>query len=181
MAVCPVLGEHLAAFGRASGIGGKDSAFVSSESGGSKRQARVLKGFRDYMPEQMILRQRIISIFRGIFEQHGFEPLDTPALEHLEVLLGKAEPGGRLAESLPVATSGLPADANFPGLPRQVQYRECQWIGYRFHDTFGVPARFPFGHGLGYTTWSLGALRVRGAGTPGHPSAPPILAPWGHS
>ena len=82
-----------------------------------------------------------------------------------EVLLGKAEPGGRLAESLPVATSGLPADANFPGLPRQVQYRECQWIGYRFHHTFGVPARFPFGHGLGYTTWSLGALRVRGEGT----------------
>lgn len=71
-------------------MGGKDSAFVSSEGGGSKRQARVLKGFRDYMPEQMILRQRIISIFRGIFEQHGFEPLDTPALEYLDVLTGKA-------------------------------------------------------------------------------------------
>jgi beta-glucosidase len=60
-----------------------------------------------------------------------------------EVLLGKAEPGGRLAESLPVATSGLPADANFPGLPRQVQYRECQWIGYRFHHTFGGAGPFP--------------------------------------
>jgi histidyl-tRNA synthetase len=71
-------------------MGGKDSAFVSKEGGGGKRQARVLKGFRDYMPEQMILRQRIISIFRGIFEQHGFEPLDTPALEYLDVLTGKA-------------------------------------------------------------------------------------------
>ncbi|MCA9859149.1 MAG: ATP phosphoribosyltransferase regulatory subunit, partial [Thermomicrobiales bacterium] len=38
----------------------------------------------------MILRQRIIGIFRDIFEKHGFEPLDTPALEHIEVLLGKA-------------------------------------------------------------------------------------------
>jgi histidyl-tRNA synthetase len=62
---------------------------VSGE-GGKKRQARVLKGFRDYMPEQMILRQRIIGIARDIFERHGFEPLDTPALESLEVLTGKA-------------------------------------------------------------------------------------------
>ena len=63
---------------------------MSSDGGGGKRQARVLKGFRDYMPEQMILRQRIISIFRNVFEQHGFEPLDTPALEYLDVLTGKA-------------------------------------------------------------------------------------------
>jgi len=64
---------------------------VSGEdSKGGKRQARVLKGFRDYLPEQMILRQRIIAIFRDIFERHGFEPLDTPALEYLDVLTGKA-------------------------------------------------------------------------------------------
>ena len=63
---------------------------MSGEGGGEKRQARVLKGFRDYLPEQMILRQRIIGIFRDIFERHGFEPLDTPALEYLDVLTGKA-------------------------------------------------------------------------------------------
>jgi histidyl-tRNA synthetase len=61
-----------------------------SGGGGNKRHARVLKGFRDYLPEQMILRQRIITIFRDIFESHGFEPLDTPALEYLDVLTGKA-------------------------------------------------------------------------------------------
>ena len=63
---------------------------MSGEGGGQKRQARVLKGFRDYLPEQMILRQRIIGIFRDVFERHGFEPLDTPALEYLDVLTGKA-------------------------------------------------------------------------------------------
>jgi histidyl-tRNA synthetase len=42
------------------------------------------------MPKQMILRRRIIEIFRGVFERHGFEPLDTPVLEYLEVLTGKA-------------------------------------------------------------------------------------------
>src|SRR5215216_8105198 len=69
---------------------GKDRRQVSGEGGGKKRQARVLKGFRDYLPRQMILRQRVIGIFRDIFERHGFEPLDTPALEYLEILTGKA-------------------------------------------------------------------------------------------
>lgn len=64
---------------------------MSGESSrGAKRQARVLKGFRDYLPDQMILRQRIIAIFRDIFERHGFEPIDTPALEYLDVLTGQA-------------------------------------------------------------------------------------------
>lgn len=54
------------------------------------RKPQVLKGFRDYLPRHMILRQRIIGTFRTIFERHGFEPLDTPALEYLEVLTGKA-------------------------------------------------------------------------------------------
>lgn len=54
------------------------------------RKPQVLKGFRDYLPGQMILRQRIIGIFQEIFERHGFEPLDTPAIEYLNVLTGKA-------------------------------------------------------------------------------------------
>jgi beta-glucosidase len=81
------------------------------------------------------------------------------------VLLGHAEPAGRLAESFPVDATALPASANFPGLPRQVQYRERHLVGYRFHETAAVPARFPFGHGLGYTTWALGAARASGSGT----------------
>src|SRR5262245_8864158 len=56
----------------------------------AQRKPQVLKGFRDYLPRQMILRRRIIETFRSIFERHGFEPLDTPALEYLEVLTGKA-------------------------------------------------------------------------------------------
>lgn len=54
------------------------------------RKPRVLKGFRDFLPAQMILRQRIIGLFREVFERHGFEPLETPVLEYLEVLTGKA-------------------------------------------------------------------------------------------
>jgi histidyl-tRNA synthetase len=50
---------------------------------------QLLKGFRDFLPAQMILRQHIMSTLREIFEKHGFAPLDTPALEYLETLTGK--------------------------------------------------------------------------------------------
>ena len=51
---------------------------------------RILKGFRDYLPAEMLLRQRVIGDFRTLFERHGYEPLDTPAIEHLDILTGKA-------------------------------------------------------------------------------------------
>lgn len=54
------------------------------------QRPQVLKGFRDHLPARMLLRRQIIDAFRGIFERHGFEPIDTPALEYLEVLTGKA-------------------------------------------------------------------------------------------
>jgi len=48
-----------------------------------------LKGFRDYLPEVMIPRERIMEIARETFRSFGFAPIDTPALELLEVLSGK--------------------------------------------------------------------------------------------
>ncbi|CAN5341310.1 histidine--tRNA ligase [soil metagenome] len=56
----------------------------------AKQNARILKGFRDYPPADMMLRQRLIGAIRTVFERHGFEPIDTPALEHLDVLTGQA-------------------------------------------------------------------------------------------
>lgn len=56
----------------------------------SKPKPQILKGFRDFLPEQMLLRQRVIGIIREVFEKHGFEPIDTPAIEYLEILTGKA-------------------------------------------------------------------------------------------
>jgi histidyl-tRNA synthetase len=52
-------------------------------------QPRTLKGFRDYLPETMLPRERIIEIARRTFRSYGFSPIDTPALEYLEILLGK--------------------------------------------------------------------------------------------
>ena len=60
-------------------------------------QARVLKGFRDYLPTSDIPRQRVLRVIAEVFESFGFAPLTTPALEYSEVLLGKyGEEGDKL-------------------------------------------------------------------------------------
>ena len=50
---------------------------------------RTLKGFRDYLPEQMMPRERLIATAQRVYRSYGFSPIDTPALEYLEILAGK--------------------------------------------------------------------------------------------
>ncbi len=52
-------------------------------------EPRTLKGFRDYLPEAMIPRERLIETARRVYRSYGFSPIDTPALEYLEILTGK--------------------------------------------------------------------------------------------
>ena len=52
-------------------------------------EPRVLKGFRDYLPREASLRKRLFLQLSTIFELHGFSPIETPALEYSEILLGK--------------------------------------------------------------------------------------------
>ena len=50
---------------------------------------QTLKGFRDYLPELMIPRERFLEQARHVYRSYGFAPIDTPALEYAEILLGK--------------------------------------------------------------------------------------------
>lgn len=50
---------------------------------------RTLKGFRDYLPDAMIPREQLIDTARRVYRSYGFSPIDTPALEYLEILAGK--------------------------------------------------------------------------------------------
>lgn len=50
---------------------------------------RTLKGFRDYLPETMLIRERLMETARRVFRSYGFSPIDTPALEYAEILTGK--------------------------------------------------------------------------------------------
>ena len=52
-------------------------------------QPRTLKGFRDYLPVAALARERLLEKTRAVFRGYGFAPIDTPALEYLEILTGK--------------------------------------------------------------------------------------------
>lgn len=75
----------------------------------------------------------------------------------VDVLTGAAEPGGRLPTTYPRRLEDNPSFGNFPGEFGEVRYGEGVLMGYRWYDARGIPVRFPFGHGLSYTSFELGA------------------------
>jgi beta-glucosidase len=77
-----------------------------------------------------------------------------------DVLYGKINPSGRLAETFPLKLVDTPAQINFPGGNGEVRYGEGIFIGYRYYDAKEVPVQFPFGHGLTYTTYSYSKPKV---------------------
>ena len=78
----------------------------------------------------------------------------------VDVLTGKVNPSGKLAETWANAYEQTPAKDNFAGAGRTVQYREGLYVGYRYYQTAGVPVAFPFGYGLSYTSFAYSDLKV---------------------
>ena len=77
-----------------------------------------------------------------------------------DVLLGTHDPGGRLPTSIPWRIEDTPAFGNFPGEHGQIRYGEGLLMGYRWYDTRQIPVRFPFGHGLSYTSFDIGPPEI---------------------
>ena len=108
---------------------------------------QTLKGFRDFLPKQMIVRKKAIEILTSVFESYGFEPLQTPTLEYGSVLMGKygeeadkllytfEDRGGRtvgLNYDLTVPTARVLAQ--YPDLPKPFKRYQIQ-PSYRAENT----------------------------------------------
>ncbi|MFN0017963.1 MAG: histidine--tRNA ligase [Pirellulaceae bacterium] len=108
---------------------------------------RTLSGFRDYLPEAMIPRERLIGIAQAVYRSFGFAPIDTPALEYLEILTGKgseetdrqmyhfADHGGRMVGmrfdlTVPLARF-VAQHVNELGLPFKRYHIGTVWRGER--------------------------------------------------
>lgn len=84
-----------------------------------------------------------------------------------DVLFGDAEPGGRLPVTFPRRLADTPAYLSHPGEGGLARYDEHQFIGYRWYDAREIEPLFPFGHGLGYTSWEIVGADLSGDPTTG--------------
>jgi beta-glucosidase len=80
-----------------------------------------------------------------------------------DVLFGRVNPSGKLAETFPLKLADTPAYLNWPGETGQVRYGEGLFIGYRYYDQKEMPVQFPFGFGLSYTRFAYSNARVSAA------------------
>ncbi len=83
----------------------------------------------------------------------------APAI--VDVLTGKANPCGKLAETYPICLKDTPTSFRYPDSKEDVQYRESIFIGYRYYDKVDRNVRFPFGFGLSYTSFEYSDIRLR--------------------
>lgn len=77
-----------------------------------------------------------------------------------DLLTGAVNPSGRLGETIPLTLQDNPSVGNFPGEQGEVRYGEGLLIGYRWYDAHHLSVAYPFGHGLGYTTFEYSDLEV---------------------
>lgn len=91
---------------------------------------------------------------------HGYLSGQAGAGAMLDILTGKVNPSGRLAESYPLRYEDTPALRHFPSTERNAEYRESIYVGYRYYDTSKVRVQFPFGFGLSYTEFTYSDIKA---------------------
>ena len=93
-------------------------------------------------------------LYMGLPGQAGGEAI-------AELLYGRVNPGGKLAESWPFTYEDVPSSEIY-GRTADALYQEGVYVGYRYYDRAGAPVRWPFGYGLSYTEFDYSSLTVNG-------------------
>ncbi len=91
---------------------------------------------------------------------HGYLGGQAGAAAMADALTGRVNPSGRLAETWPLALEDCPATPFFPGKAGVAEYREGLFCGYRGFDTAELPVKYPFGHGLSYTSFAWSEFKA---------------------
>ena len=81
-----------------------------------------------------------------------------------DILTGAVNPSGRLAETIPLRLQDTPTHLSFPGEKSASRYGEGVFVGYRYYTSADRAVRYPFGHGLSYTTFTYESLEVTATG-----------------
>ena len=106
-------------------------------------------------PIEMPFADRVDAIL------HAYLPGEAGAKAILNILTGKVNPSGKLAESYPYGYADCPSADHFGKNDKNIEYREGLFIGYRYYSgNSNSGSRFPFGYGLSYTTFQYDNLKV---------------------
>ena len=92
--------------------------------------------------------------------QVQIDVLRAMAKVKLDLITGRVNPSGKLAETYPMIYEDTPSQPYYPAKERNSDYREALFVGYRYFDTFRKRVRYPFGYGLSYTTFEYSDLKV---------------------
>lgn len=77
-----------------------------------------------------------------------------------DIISGKVNPSGKLAETYPLCLEDTPCYKYYPGTKRLAEHTESIYIGYRYYDTAKKDVLFPFGYGLSYTQFEYSDLKL---------------------
>ena len=136
---------------------------IAESEGMDRSNMELSKGQRELIEAVCKVNRNVVLVLSGgspfvipgSFQAaiHGYLGGQAGAGAMADALLGKVNPSGKLNETWPLQLEDTPACAYFPSKERTAEYREGLYIGYRYYDTANIPVRYPFGHGLSYTTF----------------------------
>jgi beta-glucosidase len=135
------------------GLAGRQDELVRAVAAANPRTVVVVNaGMPVLMPWSEEVPAVLMTWFGG--QEYGAAVAD--------VLFGDEEPRGRLPVTIPRAEADCPVLHAVPAADGTLSYDEGLLIGYRGYDRAGTAPHFPFGHGLGYTTWAYESLSAEG-------------------
>ncbi len=145
---------------------------ISESEGLDREHMEIPQGQKDLLAALHTAGARVVLVISGgapfIMPEkgsfcaaiHGYLGGQAGAGAMIDAIMGKVNPSGKLAESWPLSLADTPAAAYYPAKERTSEYREGLFIGYRYYDTAKVPVRYPFGHGLSYTSFAYSDIQA---------------------
>lgn len=91
---------------------------------------------------------------------HGYLGGQAGAGAIADILCGKCNPSGKLAETVPLSLDSIASSSYYPGKEATAEYREGIFVGYRYFDTAKKEVKYPFGFGLSYTTFAYSDISI---------------------
>jgi beta-glucosidase len=129
-------------------------------------QIQLLRAVVEVQPRTVAVLSHGGVVTSGVVAESAAAVLDGALLGQAgggalaDVLFGRVNPSGRLAETVPLRLQDVPSYLNFPGDAGHVHYGERIFVGYRGYDACDRDVAFPFGHGLSYTNFHYDGLSV---------------------